>query len=454
MTGRLTIAGLGPGDPALRGLAVQAALDQAGRVILRTAVHPGLDELVGDPRVSNCDDLYESGASFDAVYAAIVERVVQALSTGDVVYAVPGSPTQGERTVRALRERCREAQIEVIVLPSVGALDALAVEFGLDLLADEPHIVDAMSLAAFVAAEPFSGGFPPIEPTRPAIVCQLYSQAVTSAVKLALIRLYPEDHQVELVSGAGVPGAVNRVSCPLFAIDRQPVDHLTSMFVPALPATEAARAPATIHRISARLRREDGCPWDRKQTHASLREAVLEEAYEVVDAIDTGSPDDLAEELGDLLLQVGLHAQLAEEAGEFTASDVHEAVNRKLVRRHPHVFRDTEAETAEAVIRTWNGVKAAERAAKGLAPELDPDPLDTLPRSMPFTAKLRHLESRPAVTTGDLERAADLALAALSSLIAAGGDPDRELERAYRRRAAASRTIEPETGITAEEARL
>src|ERR671938_430429 len=115
--------------------------------------------------------------------------------------------------------------------------------------------------------------------------------------------------------------------------------------------------------LSARLRAPDGCPWDREQTHGSLRKHLLEESYEVYDALADGATPALAEELGDLLLQVVLHAQLAAEAGVFDLTDVNAAIARKIVRRHPHVFADAEARTASDVNRQWERIKAAERSS-------------------------------------------------------------------------------------------
>ena len=135
--------------------------------------------------------------------------------------------------------------------------------------------------------------------------------------------------------------------------------------VPALPPLDNLASPHGMAAISARLRAADGCPWDRKQTHASLRPFVLEEAYETVDAIERGAPADLAEELGDLFLQIILHAQLAAEEGAFDLTDVYRTLGAKIVRRHPHVFGDVEVSGAEEVLRNWEAIKAAERHEAG-----------------------------------------------------------------------------------------
>jgi MazG family protein len=185
-------------------------------------------------------------------------------------------------------------------------------------------------------------------------------------------------------------------------------------------------------RIVARLRLPDGCPWDREQSHATLRDALLEEAHETVDAIDGDDMQALAEELGDLLLLVAMHAQIAEEAGAFTFEDVCEGVSRKLIRRHPHVFATAVADSPEAVIATWNQVKATERATNGVS-EDSRSPIDRLPRSMPATRKaVELLAPRRVLAQPDRPDAGDELLQSTRALIDRGIDPERALERSLR----------------------
>jgi tetrapyrrole methylase family protein/MazG family protein len=143
--------------------------------------------------------------------------------------------------------------------------------------------------------------------------------------------------------------------------------------------------------IVARLRAPDGCPWDREQTHASLRPHVIEEAYEVLAALDAGDTVSLPEELGDLLFQVLLHTQLAEEAGEFTMADVLGGLADKLVRRHPHVFGETRLDTADQVVEQWDQLKRKERTAEQSA-------LASVPRALPALSYAQTLLRRAAAT--------------------------------------------------------
>jgi tetrapyrrole methylase family protein/MazG family protein len=208
----------------------------------------------------------------------------------------------------------------------------------------------------------------------------------------ALLRaLYPVDHAV-----AGLDGAPDSSVGVVTAAELDSGAH----FVPALVGEWNTASPHGLPWLVARLRAPDGCPWDREQTHQSLAKFLLEEAYEVYDALDAGSTPELAEELGDLLLQIVLHAQYAAEDGVFDMTDVYRHVMTKIVRRHPHVFGDVVAESAADVIRNWEQIKAAERSANG--PSRKPASADMpaafagLSRSLPALAYAQEMQERAA----------------------------------------------------------
>jgi tetrapyrrole methylase family protein/MazG family protein len=438
----VTVAGLGPGDPGARTVAVERALRNARRIILRTAIHPGIEDLLVDERVSSCDDLYETLLSFEEIYQAVADRVLGAAADGDVVFAVPGHPSFGERAVRLIVEQAPDRGVRVEVLPAVSALGAIASVVGADLLSGEVQVIDAIELRAIVEAEPFAAGRLTLDPARPVLVGQVYDAEMAVATKLALGRLYPDQHEVAVVTAAGVVGIERLVRCPLAALDRQEVDHLTSVWVPALPPLAALRSEQTLRRIVAQLRAPGGCPWDQEQSHESLRAATIEETYEVIDAIDAGDPEALCEELGDLLSNVLMHAQFATEAGEFTIEDVVEGITSKLIRRHPHVFGDARAETAAEVLSHWHRIKAEERDRRGRA--APSTPLDRLPRSMPAlqraAAILRGADRGSFAGEPPSDDVGASLLAAVERAVAAGLDPERELDRALRRRLEAAST--------------
>ena len=207
-----------------------------------------------------------------------------------------------------------------------------------------------------------------------------------------LQRLYPGDHAV---------GRIGRADTTTVAA-LTPDDLSGALYVGPIAPERAVAGPWAMPWISARLRRPDGCPWDREQTHASLRKHLLEETYEVYDALESGATPALAEELGDLLLQIVLHAQLAAEAGVFDLADVQAALATKIVRRHPHVFGDAEVETVSDVNRQWERIKAAERAtataAEGTTGAAAPpkSALDGISATLPALAASQEMQERAA----------------------------------------------------------
>jgi tetrapyrrole methylase family protein/MazG family protein len=310
------------------------------------------------------------------VYHAIVQEVLGlARRPHGVVYAVPGHPLVGEATGTAVIEACRDEGLPCRVVDGLSFLEPVCTALGVDPLCGGVQLVDALS--------------PRLDPQRPAILGQLYGQRIASQLKLALVGLYPEDHPVTVVSHAGVPGQERTLALPLEDLDRQGrFDHLTCLYVPALAPERDVRTFAGLQHIVRRLRAPDGCPWDREQTHASLKGFLLEEAYEALAALDEGDPHLLREELGDLLMQIMLQAQIADESGEFEMGDVIEGIATKLVRRHPHVFGEVELETAEEVALNWEVIKKEERGEEPL--------LAAVPISLPALAHAQSLQDRAA----------------------------------------------------------
>ncbi len=361
----ITIVGLGPGDP--RHLTREAwELLSAGREVwLRTAHHPAVAHLPAHLALHSFDDLYESAEDFAQVYQAIAERVLELGRRPEgVIYAVPGHPLVGEATVRQLLQRAREAGLPVRVVDGVSFVEVALTALGLDALEPGLQVCDGIEIAAL--------HHPPLNPDLPALIGQVYSRRLASDLKLTLMNQYPDEHPVTLIFAAGTD-AQRLVHLPLYELDRQEVDHLTTLYVPPLPPVSSFEG---FQETIAHLRAPDGCPWDREQTHESLRSNLLEEAYEVVAAIDAGDMEGLREELGDLLLQVVLHAQMATEAGEFRMADVIAAIDRKLKRRHPHVWGGQKVNNAQEVLTRWEHLKQEERAGKGSL-------LDGVPQAVP-----------------------------------------------------------------------
>ncbi len=176
---------------------------------------------------------------------------------------------------------------------------------------------------------------------------------------------------------------------PLYQVDQSL--HTGLMTTLYIPARENGRGFEDFQQIIARLRAPDGCPWDRKQTHLSLRPYLLEESYEVLDALDQEDPEHLLEELGDLLLQIVLHTQIATEEQDFNMTDVVAAVSEKIVRRHPHVFTDLDVDSVEGVLNNWEQIKAEERRNKG---EERKSMLDGIPVALPALTQADQIQQR------------------------------------------------------------
>jgi tetrapyrrole methylase family protein/MazG family protein len=429
----ITIAGLGPGDAGLRTLETAEAIASAERIVLRTAVHPGIDDLSGDSRVVTCDDVYQISESFEDVYQQIAKRVVSLAAEGDLLYLTPGHPRYGERVTERI-ERLAEAQGHLVrVLAAVSAFDVVAVALNRDLMSEEPQAIDATTLAASLEAEPFSAGFIDLSPFRPVLVTQVFSRDMAAATKLALGRLFHDEHPVIVIRAAGTADETAK-SMPLHRLDRANVDHLTSVWIEALAADAASRAFSSLLRVAARLRAPEGCPWDREQTAHSLLPSLLEEAYEVVEAIQNGDSDHAAEELGDLLLHVVMQSQIAEEEEFFRIEDVVESITGKLIRRHPHVFGESSADSADDVLGIWQRVKAEERASGNKKPK-PAHPLDRYPAPMPIARRLFDLLPTNGSTGTDVESTAlgDQLFELTRQAIEAGLDPEQVLLEAARR---------------------
>jgi tetrapyrrole methylase family protein / MazG family protein len=364
----LTIVGLGPGEIDDLTRRAYRTLKQAKRVILRTGRHncvPCLPQ--GETAYQTCDDLYEALPDFPDVYAAIVARVMQAAQAGDVVYAVPGDPLVGESTVLVLREQAAQAGIPVEIVSGISFVEPTLALVGVDGM-EGLQVFDGITL----------GGqhHPPLNPDYPALLGQVYSRAVAANVKLTLMNQYPDDFPVVLVHGAGTDAPVVE-RMPLYEIDRSThIAHMTALYVPALGGMSSFER---FQEIIAHLRAPEGCPWDKEQTHLSLRRYLLEETHEVLEALDAEDGDALAHELGDLLLQIVLHTQIAIDDGAFKMTDVLRHINQKMIYRHPHVFGKGTAATAGEVVSNWEKLKQAEQQAQGISRE---SLLDGIPAGM------------------------------------------------------------------------
>lgn len=349
-TARIVVVGLGPAGPGLVTAGTRDLIDSVHRRWVRTRRHPSASVVGGS--AASFDDVYDTAGTFDEVYDTIVARLwADAREHGEVLYAVPGSPRVLERTVELLVAGSSSAGVEVVVEPAMSFLDLAWVRLGVDPVEAGVRLVDGHAID------------PSSLDRGPLLVAHCHNRRVLSDLKLSVID--PPDQPVLVLHHLGLADeAVVEVSWD--DLDRTvDADHLTSVYVP-VAGTTAATELGRLDEVVRALR--VGCPWDAEQTHHSLRRYLLEETYELADAIDafdehTGEGiDDLEEELGDVLFQVFFHAALAAERGEFTTADVARGIREKLVRRHPHVFGDVVVADADEVVDNWAAIKAAEKS--------------------------------------------------------------------------------------------
>ncbi|MGD2179453.1 MAG: nucleoside triphosphate pyrophosphohydrolase, partial [Anaerolineae bacterium] len=367
--GTMTIVGLGPGDAHYLTREAWEVLEAAQEVWLRTERHPAVAGLPPALTVHSFDDLYEEADGFSEVYSIIADRILQlGRRPQGVVYAVPGHPLVGEATVGAILSRADSRVVSIHVVEGLSFVEPTLTALRIDAL-EGLQILDAVELSR--------RHHPPLNPDFPALVGQLYSRILASGVKLTLMNQYPDEHEVVLVHAAGTLEQ-RIVRRPLYQLDREDeaaanVVHLTALYVPPLGGVTSFEG---LQETVAHLRAPEGCPWDREQTHESLQAGLLEEAYEAVTAIDQDDTGALQEELGDLLLQVLLHTQIATEAGEFKMPDVIASIDTKLKYRHPHVWGGRSVDGTQEVLDNWDELK---REEKGRRSSL----LDGVPGALP-----------------------------------------------------------------------
>jgi tetrapyrrole methylase family protein/MazG family protein len=411
MPGRVVVVGLGPAGADHLLPVARAALESAQHRFARTLRHPAVDDLLAAGLTfESFDDVYDTALDLDAAYTEIAARLATAAFRGDVVYAVPGSPAVAERTVALLRA---DPMVDLELVPGVSFADLAWVRLGVDPMDGDARVVDGRAIDDAELAGRL-------------LIAQCDNPFVLSDVKLALLEHLAPATPITVLQRLGLPDEHIAVVA-LEELDRGTVepDHLTSVFVDA-GAIGAARELVRLFQLAKRLRDPGGCPWDAEQTHHSLTRYLLEEAYEVVEAVEN-LPDagyaPLEDELGDLLYQVVFHAVLAQESGEFTMADVARGIHDKLVRRHPHVFGDVVAHQTSDVMRNWEQIKKEEKGTTSIVAGIT----FGLP-SLLYTHKLFRKAASVGLDPGSLDDALDRIDRALVAL-RAGDDLEVQLAR-------------------------
>jgi tetrapyrrole methylase family protein/MazG family protein len=423
--GRITVVGLGPGDPSLVTAGTLAAIERvpAGARYLRTEQHPSAHLVAG---AATFDHHYDAADTFDQVYRQIVDDLIAAADAGgEVLYAVPGSPRVLERTVDLLDAAAAEGRIDLEVLAGLSFTDLAWVRLGVDPYEDGVRLIDGHRFEVAAAGQ-----------RGPLLVAHCHNKRVLSDLKLA-VDPFP-DTPVVVLQRLGLPDeSVDTVAWAELDRSFEP-DHLTSVYIPELAEPVAGEVAAFVELV-AKLRAE--CPWDAEQTHRTLTRHLLEETYEVLEALaavgdggpdtDPGAYEHLEEELGDLLFQIVFHTTLATEAGFFGLGDVARGVHDKLVHRHPHVFGLVDVDGADDVVANWEQIKKEEKGRDSVFDGMPAD-LPALLYALKVTKKAAAFDVVPdpddRTVGGQL-----LALVAAARAADADLDPETELRAAAAR---------------------
>jgi tetrapyrrole methylase family protein/MazG family protein len=387
----------------------RAQLAAAQHVCVLTRAHPAIRHIPSHLAVHSLDEELARTNDWNMLPHTIAAALVDRAADGtDLTVAVPGHPLVGNLVVQHVRKLARQQAIEVRVVAGMSGVDEVCAlvdgeESGglqvLDALAllQYPHFPHAADDGQRAWSE-LQGVGPytppvvpfPLQPTQPALLCNPDRRMVPVLLE-RLRERYPQAHMAYVVSvhDAGL----HLETAALEQLASRVSDQMVALYLPPLAVYDDVHAEQALNWVTARLLGPAGCPWDREQTHQSLRRYLLEETHETLEALDAEDWDGLSEELGDLLLQIVLHSEMARQAGHFAWGDVTAQVTQKLIRRHPHVFGELAVSGSGEVLRNWDAIKAQERAAKGTTRK---SLLDGVPVSLPALAAAQHIGERVA----------------------------------------------------------
>ena len=402
----LTIAPLS--TPETLTLSAWKAVEEASTLFLQTREHPSARPVLeaGLPYVS-MDDLYEASLDYDALNEAIADRLT---SGGSAVYAVMGGGCFAQ--LPCIRSACEKKGFELVQLPGVAYYKAAFPD------AERGQVYTANDLPDMLDTD------------APLYISELDNPLLAGEVKLKLQRYYPDEYPVTLATQEP-SGAYIRRTVPLYALDREKGFFAsTVLHVPALPFDQKQTyGYKDLLTVLRRLRAPDGCPWDREQTHESLKKDLREECYELMDAIDENSDEHIVEECGDVLMNILFHPLIGEEQGRYDERDVTTEVVKKLIYRHPHVFGTVQVSSSEEVLKNWEALKEKEKGQQTVTATLR-----SVPRSFPALLRCQKVQKKARKVGFDFDTAAD----AFYKI----GEETEELRRAM----ASGRDIEKEMG--------
>lgn len=354
MKPKITIVGLGPGYEEYLTVGCVKALENAEHLILRTEVH-GIAAWLKKKNISyrSMDDWYQQVDDFDELNQKICTFLISTVKEkGEICYAVPGHGLMGDESVRVLIEWIKKEDIELVVLPGISQIDHVATILP-DVELSNVRILYAIDRDKLI-----------VDPRTPLLILEVDQQVKAAELKIQLLRHYPPDFMVDVILlKTELKTLSDDMKIPLYQLDQlSHYDHTICVYVPPVSMIELDRYDFQhLVEIMRILRNPKGCPWDREQTHKSLKQYLIEEAYETLEAIDEEDDDKIIGELGDVLLQVVFHACIGEETSDFTMEDVTTAICRKMIERHTHIFGNAKADTADDVMINWEAIKKKEK---------------------------------------------------------------------------------------------
>ena len=382
--GKISIVGLGPGDYSLISQGALEALQNGKRIFLRTEKHPIVGKLRESIQFTSLDYFYDREDNFENVYNKISEYIIEQAKDGDLVYAVPGHPRVAEKTVSIIEKLAIENNVEVETIASMSFVDAMFNYLQIDP-ADGFKLIDAFEIENSY-----------IDTNTSMIITQIYDPFIASNIKLKLMEYYDYDQEVCIVNGAGVKNLESKKYLPLHELDRPEnlFDYLSSLYIPK-STKKMYNTVNDLENIMSTLRGPNGCAWDKKQTHESLKKYIIEESYELCQAIENDDIDEIIEELGDILLQVVFHAQVGKEEGFFDMKEVINGICTKLIHRHPHVFKDEDLDMNQFE-KTWEELKQEEKGENSTS-----EGLKRIPKHLPALIKADKIQHKAALVGFD-----------------------------------------------------
>lgn len=379
---KINIVGLGHGDIGNLTLNAYNKINDGNKIMLRTDKHIIVDYLnENNIEYDSYDYAYEEKDKFEDVYEFIAKDLIEMTKNyNEINYLVPGHPLSSEKTSEYLLLYGKDNDVDINIISSMTFISPILKLVQKDIT-NGTKIIDSLSIDNNE-----------LDINTDIIITQVYNKLIASEMKLCLSEVYGDEHEITVLNKIGLKEeSLKKIQ--IHELDRlENFDHTTYIYIPKVENNTIRKYNMyNLIKIMEKLRSKEGCPWDMEQTHESLREFVIEEAYEVVDAIDSEDVDLLTEELGDLLLQIVFHSQIGKEEGYFNINDVISAVCNKMILRHPHVFKNTNVENVDEVLYNWNVIKDREKNINSYT-----DRLKQISKSIPALSKSFKVQQKAA----------------------------------------------------------